>query len=113
MDAYKRFALKELTVAQLQARRSALVSDAPGIGALVPGVLVEQHRQCGRGGCRCARGVPHGPYVYLQATGRSVYVPALLADDVRARVAASVVLRDVLHQIGAINLELLTRREVG
>ncbi|MFL6147508.1 MAG: DUF6788 family protein [Pseudonocardiaceae bacterium] len=35
--------------------------------------LVEQTRRCGKPGCRCAEGNPHGPYVYFGAktVGRS------------------------------------------
>ena len=113
MGAYKKFALKELTVAQLRARRSELVASTPRIDGFLPGALVEQHRRCGKEGCRCTRGEPHGPYMYLQVTGRSVYIPAEMAADVRVQVETSGELRGVLEEISAINLELLARRELG
>jgi hypothetical protein len=113
MNAYKKFALEGLTVAQLRARRTDLVVHAPQMDGFLPGALVEQHRRCGKEGCRCSRGEPHGPYVYLQVTGRSVYVPSGLAEQVRARVQGSVELRGVLEQISAVNLELLARRQLG
>jgi hypothetical protein len=53
-----------------------------------------------------------GPYVYLQVAGRLVYVPAALAEAVRARVEVSARLRGQLEEISAINLELLARREL-
>jgi hypothetical protein len=31
---------------------------------IVPGVVLPQWVRCGRAGCRCARGRPHGPYAY-------------------------------------------------
>jgi hypothetical protein len=80
---------------------------------LLPGTLVEQHRNCGKEGCRCTRGEPHGPYVYLQVAGRLLYVPSGLAEVVRAHVEDSVRLRGVLAEISVINLELLARRELG
>ncbi len=40
------------------------------------------------------------------------YVPAALAEAVRARVEVSGQLRSLLHQISQINLELLSRREL-
>ena len=84
----------------------------PQADVLLPGALVEQHRNCGKEGCRCTRGEPHGPYVYLQVAGRLTYVPAALAEAVRARVEVSGQLRSLLQQISEINLELLSRREL-
>jgi hypothetical protein len=54
----------------------------------------------------------HGPYAYLRAGARLVYVPAGLAEPVARRVETSVLLRDLLGQISAVNLELLARREL-
>ena len=54
---------------------------------LLAGSLVEQTRRCGKAGCRCAEGEPHGPYVYFApktaGRGRLRYVPAALLDVVR------------------------------
>jgi hypothetical protein len=84
---------------------------------LVAGRLIRQERRCGKQGCRCAQGSGHGPYTYLQAAagGRSrlVYVPAVLVEDVTARVDAHAAVQAVLGEISAINTELLTRRELG
>ena len=41
-----------------------------------------------------------------------VYVPALLADAVRAHLETSARLQEMLEQISAVNLELLSRREL-
>ena len=84
----------------------------PQADALLPGALVEQRRHCGKEGCRCTRGELHGPYVYLSVAGRLVYVPAVLADAVRAHLEISQRLREALEEISAINLELLARREL-
>src|SRR5215467_11575796 len=113
MNAYKNAELARLSTAGLRARRDRLAAALPGPDALLPGALVEQHRSCGKEGCRCTRGEPHGPYVYLQVAGRLVYVPAGLADAVRAQVETSRRLRGTLEEISAINLELLARRELG
>ena len=101
-----------LATAELRSRRAALVAALPQAGGLLPGALVEQHRSCGKEGCRCTRGEPHGPYVYLQVAGRLVYVPAALAEAVRSRVEISRRLREVLGEISQVNLELLARREL-
>jgi hypothetical protein len=112
MTAHKNRELGQLGISELRARRGRLVAALPRADALLPGSLVEQHRNCGKEGCRCTRGEPHGPYVYLQVAGHLVYVPAALAEVVRSRVEISRRLRDLLEEISAINLELLARREL-
>ena len=101
-----------LASAELRSRRAALVAALPGAGGFLAGSLAEQRRRCGKEGCRCAQGELHGPYAYLQVAGRMVYVPAVLAEAVRARLETSRRLREMLEEISAINLELLARREL-
>jgi hypothetical protein len=83
---------------------------------LLTGSLVEQTRRCGKPDCRCAEGEPHGPYVYLsprpQGRGRLRYVPAAFIATVRARLRRGEQVQAALAEISAINLELLTRREL-
>ena len=112
MNTHKNRSWPRLATAELRARRDRLVAALPRADALLPGALVEQHRSCGKEGCRCTRGEPHGPYVYLQVAGRLMYVPAALAEAVRAQVEISARLREMLEEISAINLELLARREL-
>ncbi len=100
------------STAELRSRRAELLVGLPSAQGLLPGALVEQHRNCGRQGCRCTRGEPHGPYVYLQVAGRLLYVPAGLAETVRSHVQLSGRLRASLEEISRINLELLSRREL-
>ena len=112
MITHKNPGWRQLATAGLRSRRAALVAALPQAGGLLPGALVEQHRSCGKERCRCARGEPHGPYVYLQVGGHLVYVPAGLAETVRAQVETSRRLMVMLEEISAINLELLARREL-
>ena len=112
MNSHKNEDLSGLGADELRARRAALVARLPAAGGLLPGALVEQRRRCGKEGCRCAQGELHGPYAYLQVAGRLVYVPAGLAEMVARRVEVSALLRDLLEQISAVNLELLARREL-
>ncbi|MGB6163017.1 MAG: DUF6788 family protein [Pseudonocardiaceae bacterium] len=97
---------------KLRSRRAELLAGLPPVDRLLPGALVEQHRQCGKEGCRCRRGQPHGPYVYLQVAGRLMYVPAALAEMVGSHVEISQRLREALEEISQINMELLSRREL-
>jgi hypothetical protein len=100
------------STAKLRSRRAELLAGLPAADGLLPGALVEQYRSCGKEGCRCTRGEPHGPYVYLQVAGRLMYVPSALAELVRSHVELSQRLREALEEISQINVELLSRREL-
>ena len=104
--------LAALSTAGLRQRRDQLVTGLPRAAGFLAGSLAEQRRRCGKEGCRCARGELHGPYAYLSVAGRMVYVPAVLADAVRSRLEIAKRLQDALEEISAINLELLSRREL-
>ena len=106
-----------MTTRQLRARRRRLARSLPEVEGLIAGSVVEQGRRCGKEGCRCATGEPHGPYTYVvlpRAGGRTrtVYVPASAAEAVRQGAAASIKVRTALEEISAINVELLARREL-
>jgi hypothetical protein len=111
MNTYKN-GLRALSSAELRSRRDRVAASLPDAGGFLGGSLAEQRRRCGKEGCRCAQGELHGPYAYLSVAGRMVYVPAVLADAVRARLQDSGRLRQALEEISAINLELLARREL-
>jgi hypothetical protein len=104
--------LAALSTAELRQRRDQLVTGLPRAAAFLAGSLVEQRRRCGKEGCRCTRGELHGPYAYLSVAGRMIYVPAVLADAVRAHLEIARRLQETLEQISAVNLELLSRREL-
>jgi len=97
-------------------RRHRLVARLGEAELLLAGSLVEQTRRCGKAGCRCAEGEPHGPYVYFAprtaGRGRLRYVPAALVEVVRRCVQTGVEVEGVLAEISAINAELLARREL-
>lgn len=108
----------QLTTRQLRARRRRLARSLPDVEGLVSGAVVEQGRRCGKEGCRCNSGELHGPYTYVvlpRAGGRTrtVYVPAAAAEAVRTGAAVSAHVRAALEEISAINIELLSRGELG
>ncbi len=107
-----------MTVRQLRARRRRLARSLPDVEELIAGSVVDQGRRCGKEGCRCATGELHGPYTYVvlpRVGGRTptVYVPAGAAEAVRRGAAVSARVRAALEQISAINVELLSRGELG
>jgi hypothetical protein len=108
--------LRGLSTRQLLARRRAAAARGGAGGQVLAGTLTEQARRCGRHGCRCADGEPHGPYGYFtprpQGRGRARYVPAALAGAVRRYLRRGEQVQAVLAEISAINAELLARREL-
>src|SRR6266498_5721025 len=79
--------LAAMSTRRLLARRRALAAGLGSVEEVLAGSLVEQTRRCGKAGCRCADGEPHGPYVYFgprpRGRGRSRYVPSGLVEVVR------------------------------
>jgi hypothetical protein len=108
--------LSKLSTRALLARRHRLAARLGDVEQVLEGSLVEQTRRCGKPGCRCVEGQPHGPYAYFTAKaagrGQSKYVPSSLAAVVRARLARGEQVEAVLAEISAINVELLARREL-
>ena len=108
--------LGSLSTRALLARRRALAGRLGGVEQMLAGSLVEQTRRCGKPGCRCAEGDPHGPYAYFaprtQGRGRLRYVPAPLVEVVGSYLRRGEQVEAVLAQITAINAELLARREL-
>ena len=109
--------LASLPTRQLLSRRRALAARLAGAEQVLTGTLTQQTRRCGKPGCRCAGGEPHGPYAYLApktaARGRLRYVPASLAGVVRRYLRNGEEAEQLLAEISAINAELLARRELS
>ena len=115
MNAHKND-LQGLSIRQLLARRRAAAARLGDVEQVLAGTLTEQARRCGRPGCRCADGAPHGPYAYFTprpgGRGRARYVPAALAQVVHRYLRRGEQVQAVLAEISAINAELLARREL-
>jgi hypothetical protein len=108
--------LAAMSVRQLLAWRRALAGRVGDVEQVLAGSLVEQTRRCGKAGCRCADGEPHGPYAYFAARMRGrrrlTYVPAALVEVARSHLQRGEQIEAVLAEISAINAELLARREL-
>ena len=109
--------LSEVSTQALLARRRRAVSRLGDVEGVLIGSLTEQTRRCGKAGCRCADGAPHGPYVYFAprtaGRGRLQYVPSGLVATVAARVRRGEQVEEALAKLSAINAELLARRELS
>ena len=106
--------LSTISVRRLLARRRALAERLGSVEEVLAGTLAEQTRRCGKAGCRCAGGEPHGPYAYFtarpQGRSRARYVPTGMAEVVRRYLQRGEQVETVLAEISAINAELLARR---
>jgi hypothetical protein len=109
--------LGRLSTRQLLARRRAAAARLRDVEQVLTGTLTGQARRCGRAGCRCERGEPHGPYAYFTprpaGRGRARYVPAALAQVVTRYLSRGEQAEAALAEISAINAELLARRELS
>ena len=115
MNAHKND-LQGLTARQLLARRRAAAARLGDVEQVLAGTLTEQGRRCGRPGCRCERGEPHGPYAYFTprpaGRGRARHARAALAGVVRRYLQRGEQAEAAPAEISAINAELLARREL-
>jgi hypothetical protein len=108
--------LLTLSTQDLLAQRRRLAGRLGDLEHVLFGSLVEQMRRCGKAGCRCAAGDPHGPYTFFsQRRGRRGlrYVPAAMLAYTRAYLQHGSHVETVLSEISAINVELLARRALG
>ena|ERR1700685_3020802 len=101
----------------LRKRRQKLLHQLPPLQRLLRGSLIERYKPCGKAGCKCARGLGHGPKYYLSVSypGRRPqmdYVPQDSQRQVTESLAHYHRLREILEEICQINRELLRRREV-
>jgi hypothetical protein len=94
--------LADMPTRQLLSRRRALAARLGGAEQVLSGSLTEQTRRCGKPGCRCAGGEPHGPYAFF----------APKTGVVRRYLRNGEEIEQLLAEISAINAELLARREL-
>src|SRR5260370_25504351 len=108
--------LAGVSTRRLVSGRRALAARLGGAEQVLSGSLTEQTRRCGKAGCRCAGGEPHGPYAFFApktaARGRLRYVPASLAGVVRRYLRNGEEIEQLLAEISAINAGLRAGREL-
>jgi hypothetical protein len=77
-------------LARLRQERARLEGEMVALtrGRLVAGSLIVKYKRCNKGGCRCTRGEPHGPFWYVSQAvgGRTVmrFLRAAWVERVRA-----------------------------
>lgn len=104
-----------MTTRRIGRKRKRLLGQSPEWESLIRGSLIERRSECGKAGCRCHQGKPHGPYHYLSVTRRVgktqiYYVPADKVEQVRRGIAAYREALAWLQELAEANREVL---EIG
>jgi hypothetical protein len=109
--------LKDKSISYLKKRRKHLAVKLSSFdGDLIRGSLIKRYFPCGKPGCKCTKGLGHGPKYYLSVSfpGRrpeQVYVPKSYQDLLEKYLVNYQNLKDIIEQISNINREILRRRE--
>lgn len=78
---------------------------------LLRGSLVIKYKACNKGGCRCTKGKPHGPFLYLSdkegGKTRMVFIRASLKDKVRRYNKRYRRFREIRARLVRINRQIL------
>lgn len=99
------------------AERGRLIRSVLALREMLPGSFVEARRQCGNPTCRCADGTHLHPRfqlsVLVDGKPRAFHIPAVWAEEVRARVAMHKRAQEALARICQINLQGFLRRKAA
>ena len=108
--------MHDRSTSSLRRRRKALLRRVPDLEEILKGSLIERYKPCGKPGCKCAKGLGHGPKYYLSISRTGLrpqmdYVPQDYHDQVQEYLANYRLVREIISEISRINQELLRRRE--
>ncbi len=96
--------------ARLLAQRRSLEEVLLGRRPLLRGSLLERAKFCGKKGCKCTRGEPHPPSLYLsrpvEGVARHVFIRAADHDRARREAAGYKEFHQALRRWRAMSLEL-------
>lgn len=111
---------KRMLLTRLHGRAAVPCDQPKKIAALAPnilrGSLIERYKRCGKIGCKCVKGIGHGPKFYLSVTTpkqkpQQDYIPQDYQEQVKKYLENHRKLRDILEEICNINREILKRRK--
>jgi hypothetical protein len=93
------------------AAQRELVQALLGLREQLQGSLFTRYGECGKEGCACRAGSPHGPYYVLshrsRGAGRFAYLSAAQADTARDLVARARDFRKGLRRLQKLNAEVV------
>ncbi len=98
----------------LERRRRSRIAQIAHSCQLLRGTLSVRSRQCGKGGCRCARGELHVSLYLVQSHNgkpRQLCIPKQWEERVRRAVKDYQELQTLLEELSELEWRRLTRRE--
>jgi hypothetical protein len=106
-----------MPIGHAERRRREIMADIAKIGPCLPGSLVTRTTRCGSPSCRCHTDpdLMHGPYLsWTRKVGAKTVTRNLDADQAeryRPWLDNSKRLRELIHELEAVSLELATEAE--
>ena len=95
--------------------RGRLIRSVGALREMLPGSFVERSRKCGKPNCRCSDGKQlHREFllsVLLDGKPRTFYLPAALAEQVRAKVEMRKRFEEAAAKIAHLNLHRFLRQQ--
>ena len=80
---------------------------------MIRGSLVEKHLPCGKEGCKCKEGEPHGPFYYLiypeEGKQKTLYVRKDKLKEVKEGIKAYKRAKKAIASVGDMNRKLLKK----
>jgi hypothetical protein len=109
--------MKNKSTNALKKKRQELISKLSTIdGKILRGSIIESYKKCGKPGCKCEKGVGHGPkhsmtINFPKRKPEHDYIPLEYVTQVKEYVSNYHQFKDIIEQICAINREILKRRD--
>lgn len=109
--------MKDISSNDLKKKRQDLILQLNAMdGKILRGSIFETYKKCGKAGCKCEKGIGHGPkhYMTINFPKRSPehdYIPLEYVTQVKEYVSNYQQFKDIVEQVCAINREILKRRE--
>jgi hypothetical protein len=109
--------MKKILTIALKKKRQKLIQELSAFdGEILRGSIFETYKKCGKPGCKCEKGIGHGPKHYMTVNfpkrrPEHDYIPLEYVTQVKEYVSNYHQFKDIIEQICTINREILKRRE--
>lgn len=109
--------MAELSTNSLRRKRQKLIDELNAFdGKILRGSLIEVYKKCGKPGCKCEKGVGHGPKHIMtinfpKRKPEHDYIALEYVTQVKEYVSNYHQFKDIIEQICVINREILKRHE--
>ena len=102
-------------IQKLFSRRAQFCNQLASCEEMIQGTLVTKYLKCGKPGCRCTTGSPHGPKYYIsdkvEGHTRMLYVPTNAIAVVRKQIQLYRQFKKIGAKISKINRAMLLQNK--